>query len=295
LILSATDVGELVVPLLLWKTEGKVLRVFRNSAYVLAGDELVLLLRGELRSPINVNLPAADDLEELLSVGEGCSLSGGEIAFDRVMVRTEGARVYRSGIGLASSRSPVTGAVLAKGIGALRLLYGAAESEFDIFAGKPFRLFSDAVLLALARDETVEARRFHSYLPLIGLGGGFTPAGDDFVGGFTATFNHIARIVGEPEILFTKRELEGRTVPESASLILYAQQGYVDEELAHLITSVFSGRRGRFFQDLLQVAKRGHTSGVDMSMGVLLAAAVLRERADGDGTLEKCLKLVRAE
>jgi hypothetical protein len=295
LILTATDVGELVVSLLSRRTEGIVLRVFRNSAYISAGDEIVLLLRGELRSPINVNILTSEDLEGLLSLGESCSLSGGEIAFDRLLVRTDGANVYQSEIGSTSSHSPLTSAVLAKGIGTLRLLYGAADSDFDIFSGKPFQMFTDAVLFPLAKKEASEAHRFHNYLPLIGLGGGFTPAGDDFVGGFTAAYNQMARTKGDPEVLFTQRELEGRTVPESAALILYAQQGYVDEELGHLIISVFGGRRGRFFRDLLQVAKRGHTSGIDMSMGVLLAAAVLRERAKGDGTLEKCLKLVRAE
>lgn len=295
MILSATDVGELVVSLLSRRTEGKVLRVFRNSAYISASDELVLLLRGKLRSPINVNVSAREDLGALLSVGEGCSLSGEEIAFDRLLVRTEGAKVYRSGIGSASTHSPLSSAVLAKGIGTLRLLYGAADSDFDIFSGKPFRVFADAVLFPLARNDAAEAHRIQNYLPLIGLGGGFTPAGDDFVGGFAAAYNHIARMAGDSEVLFTKRELDGRTVTESAALILYAQRGYVDEEFGHLIISVFGGRRGQFFRDLLQVAKRGHTSGIDMSMGVLLAAAALRERGKGDGTLEKCMKLVRAE
>ncbi len=292
MILNATDVGELVVSLPSRQPEGRVSRVFRNSAYIQAGDELMLLLHGDLRSPINVNLSPSENLEELLSVEGRCRLVDGEMTFDKLTVRTKGAKVYRSGLGAATSSSPVTGTVLVKGIEMLRLLYGAARSDLDIFSGKSFLQFVDSVLSPLSRGDLTEAHVFPHYLPLIGAGGGFTPAGDDFVGGFTAAFNHVARATGDAEIQFSRSELTGRTVPESAALIHYAQRGYVDEELEHLIVSTFGGRRERFFQDLLQVAKRGHTSGIDMSTGVLLAAAGIRDRATKEGALEKCLKAV---
>jgi hypothetical protein len=290
LILGATDVGELVAALLSRRSEGRVTRVFRNSVYIVAGDELVLLLHGDLRSPINANLPSSEDLGDLLSVGELCTMSAEEIAFGGVTVRTNGARVYRSDLGATRPISPVTASALAKGVGMLKLLYGAAPSNFNIFSDEAFRKFADSVLIPLAKGDPEVAHRLPHYLPLIGLGGGFTPAGDDFIGGFAATFNHAARVAGDAEILFSPRELAGRTVPESAALIRYAQRGYVDEELAHLITSTFGGRRGRFFGDLLQVAKRGHTSGIDMSMGVLLATAAIRARTTEEGALDKCLK-----
>jgi hypothetical protein len=289
LILGATDVGELVVALLSRRSEGRVSRVFRNSAYIVAGDELVLLLLGGLRSPINANLPSVEDLGDLFSVGELCIMSAGEIAFGGVTVRTNRARVYRSDLETTRPISPVTASTLAKGVRMLKLLYGAAPSDLNIFSDEAFRKFADSVLIPLAKGDPEEAHHLPYYLPLIGLGGGFTPAGDDFVGGFAATFNHAARVEGDVEILFSTRELAGRTVPESAALIRYAQRGYVDEELAHLITSTLGGRR-RFFEDLLQVARRGHTSGIDMSTGVLLAAAAIRDRATKEGALEKCLK-----
>ncbi len=294
MILNATDVGELVASLLSRQLEGRVSRVFRNSAYIIAGDELVVLLLGGLRSPMNVNLSASGDLEGLLSVDERCSLVGGEMAFDRVTVRTIGAKVYRAGLGAASSISPVASSVLAKGTRMLRVLYGAARSELDIFSDKSFQQFVESVLSPMAKGEVAGAYRFRNYLPLIGIGGGFTPAGDDFVGGFAATFNHVARTAGSRETLLSRRELAKRTVPESAALIDYAQRGYVDEELEHLIHSTFGGRRGRFFQDLLQVAKRGHTSGIDISTGVLLAAAAISDRSTKEGALDECLEAVRA-
>jgi Protein of unknown function (DUF2877) len=267
-----------------------VSRLFSNSAYIVAGDEMILLLRGELRSPINVNLSAPETLSNLMSAEESCSLAGGEMRFDRITVRIKGARVYRSGLGKASASSPVAGKSLAKGVGILRLLYEASQPGFDLFMGDSFRRFADTVLAPLSRGEPDEAYKFRSYLQLIGLGSGFTPAGDDFVGGFTGALNHVSRKSGGREILFSDRELMGRTVPESAALIRYAQMGYVDEEFERLVISTFGGRRGHLFRDLLQVAKRGHTSGIDMSMGVLIAAAAIRDRASGEKNLERCLR-----
>ncbi|MDA4124503.1 MAG: DUF2877 domain-containing protein [Thaumarchaeota archaeon] len=293
MIINATDVGELVVSLPSRQSEGRVSRVFRNSAYIEAGDELLLLLHGELRSPINVNLNPSENLEELLAVEDSCSLVDGGIVFGELTVKTKGAKVYRSGLGASWSGSPVAGSVLVKGIEMLRLLYGAAKSDLDIFSEGAFRQFAEDVISPLAGGHPDEAHALRYYLPLIGAGGGFTPAGDDFVGGFTAALNHVARTTGEAEILFSRSALTGRTVPESAALIHYAQRGYVDEELERLIVSTFGGRRERFFQDLLQVAKRGHTSGIDMSTGVLLAAAATRDRAAKEGALERCLRAVQ--
>jgi hypothetical protein len=288
MILRAADVGELVSSFLTHASEGRVRRVFRSSAYIEAEDEVILLLRGELRSPMTVNLSAADDFGRLLAIDERCDLGMGRLEFGRMTVRTEGANVYHGGLGRDSSIAPLAGSELVRGIVMLRLLYGASQSKLDIVTDGSFRQFIYTVLLPLAEGEMAEAYLPRNYFPLIGIGGGFTPAGDDFVGGFTAAFNHVARTTGRAEIRLPKPELEKRTVPESAALIDYAQRGYVDEELERLIISAFGGRPG-FFDNLLQVARRGHTSGIDVSSGVLLSAAVCRDHMTREGAVEKCL------
>jgi hypothetical protein len=288
MILRAANVGELVSSFLTHRSEGRVRRVFRSSAYIEAEDEVILLLRGELRSPMTVNLWAADDFERLLAIDERCDLGLGRLEFERMTVRTEGASVYRGGLERDSSIAPQAGSELVRGILMLRLLYRASQSTLDIVTDGSFRQFINTVLLPLAEGEMADAYLPRNYFPLIGKGGGFTPAGDDFVGGFAAAFNHVARKTGVREIRLPRNELEKRTVPESAALIDYAQRGYVDEEVERLIISAFGGGPG-FFDKLLQVARRGHTSGIDMSSGVVLSAAVCRDRMTREGTLEKCL------
>ncbi|MGD0397219.1 MAG: DUF2877 domain-containing protein [Nitrososphaerales archaeon] len=288
MILRAAYVGELVTSLLTHTSEGRVSRVFRSSAYIEAEGEMILLLRGALRSPMTVNLPAAEDFGRLLAIDERCDLGLGRLKFGRMTVRTEGANVYHGGLARDSSIAPLAESELVRGVVMLRLLYGASQSKLDFFTDGSFRRFIRTVLLPLAGGKMAEAYLPRNYLPLIGLGGGFTPAGDDFVGGFAAAFNYVARTTGRAEIRLPKPELEKRTVPESAALIDYAQRGYVDEELERLIISAFGGRPG-FFDNLLQVARRGHTSGIDVSSGVLLSAAVCRDSMTREGAVERCL------
>lgn len=293
MILKATSVGELVAPLLPRSSEGRVTRVFNRSAYIEAGRELVLLLSGRLRSPMTVNLPPAQDLGGLLRVDQRGAFASDSIEVGKLTVRTKEAEVYRAGLSTRSSVSPISKSELVKGVGMLRMLYDTSESRINIVSSAGFRKVVRSVMLPLARGNGAGARGVENYLPLIGLGGGFTPAGDDLVGGFAAALNHAARLKGEPLVFFSRSDLAGRTIPESAALLDYAARGYVDEELERLILSAFGERRGSFLDNLLSVASRGHTSGIDMSLGVVLCVAALSDTEKGGGALAGCLSALR--
>jgi len=293
MILKAKSVGELVGRLLRNSSEGRVTRVFSRSAYIEAEGEFVLLLGGKLRSPMTVNLQSTEDVGGVLNVDQRCVFDRERIVAGRLTVRTKGAEVYRSSLSTRPSISPIAKSELVKGTRMLRMLYGASESQLDIVSGPAFKKVVHSVLLPLARGNAAGAREVKNYLPLIGLGGGFTPAGDDLVGGFAATFNHAARVNGDPAILFPQHELDGRTVPESAALLIYAARGYVDEELERLILSAYGERGESFIDYLLGVASRGHTSGIDMSLGVLLCVAALSDSEKGGDALAGCLAALR--
>jgi hypothetical protein len=131
-----------------------------------------------------------------------------------------------------------------------------------------------------------------SYRGLIGRGGGFTPAGDDFVAGFVGTFNYIARCRRDRTISIPSRWVLSKTVPESGAILAYAAKGYVDEGLERLILSSTQGKGPGFSTELLSVASRGHTSGLDMSLGVLLCGATLVAKESHDGTLQRCAQVI---
>ena len=176
---------------------------------------------------------------------------------------------------------------LTRGVVMLRTLYGASPHGPTLPYDPPFRDFARGALASYA-TERAAVPGFDAFLPLVGRGGGFTPAGDDFSAGFTAAFNYIALSGGTRPILVPKALVLHRTVPESAAILFYSSQGYVDEGLERLILDSLDGRSG-FFGDLETLAARGHTSGTDTSLGVLLAEACALDRSEGRDALEKCL------
>ena len=104
-------------------------------------------------------------------------------------------------------------------------------------------------------------------LGLCGRGPGFTPAGDDFVGGLLAIINWIRinlkigpRIVPGPEY----RKL---TTWTSFKLMECNANGLVDIEVQDLINSIAKGNVLQYIDSLRLIAKRGHTSGIDFATG----------------------------
>jgi hypothetical protein len=238
---------------------------------------------------MTINVATTEEFVDVVAADERCLFANGEILLERIRVQTEGGRLYSGRLGRGVPVSPVPASSLVKGMAALKLLYDVCDQPLAIVSSESFYRFVESVLAPAARGEMAGVYTPENYMPLIGTGGGFTPAGDDMVGGFAAAFNHAARVGGLREVVLSREELESRTVPESAALLEYAQRCLVDEDVENLILSAFGGRPSMFFQELLRVAKRGHTSGLDTSVGVVLAAAVTREMQTCDGTLERCL------
>jgi hypothetical protein len=289
MILRATCVGELAASFANTSANGRVTRVFRNSAYLESGSALFLLLRGEIKSPMTINLEGEGEMERMLAVGDTCSAQDSQIVAGRLTVLTSGASTYRSKLTAPSRISPIGSTQLIKGITALRLLYDVSPSSLDLLSSKPFRDFVDSLLSPQGYGASTWLYELGSYLPLVGLGSGFTPAGDDLVGGFAAAYNHFARSKGMKVIDLPLAELAKRTVHESAIILDYAQRGYVDERLERMILSAMNNSPQEFFSELLEVTRRGHTSGIDMSLGVLLCVATIKEQTE-NGTVKSCLQ-----
>jgi len=285
----ASSVGELAVGVLAREAEGELTRVFERSAYVKAGDEFIVLLWGGLRSPITINLGRA--VAKPLKVGERCALSTGRVAFDSLTIDVGRAQVYKSVLRERRGTRKPPASSLVRGVSFLRALYDASPSGLSLASDVELRRFALKTLSSLAAGREDSIRSFDSYLALIGRGEGFTPAGDDFVGGLLSTYNYIARCNGSREILFPLRRLRHRTIPESAALLTYASKGYVDEGVASLVLKTLSGS-SEFTDELLTVARRGHTSGLDMSLGILLVEAALSDSASGGRALERCLQVL---
>ncbi len=289
MIQRASFVGELAARVLGRRRPATVTRTFQKSAYLRSADDFVLLLWGETKSPMTVNVIGKEESSLRLRAGQECLLDPERIRFGSGSVLVGGAKVHRSGL---FGRRPVlfpTASALTKGVATLRSLYDASSSGPALADDGSLKTFVRRVVSPAGSGRMTALFSEESYLPLIGRGGGFTPAGDDFVGGLVATHNYVARCKRSRQFLFSRAMLLSRTIPESAVMLDYAARGYVDEVLERLVVKAVNGGRSGFNDELLSVVRRGHTSGIDTSLGVLLCAAAL-SRGSGEDALDACLR-----
>lgn len=288
--LRASHVGELAMKVLSRGKPGKVTRVFGSSAYLRSGSDFVLVLWGALRSPMTINISEGRGREQVFRVGDEWTFARSGIRLGSKMVDVRRASVYSSAL---EDRKPIVlppPAQLAKGAAMLKSMYDVSKFEPALVDDVELRMFVERTLVPFAGRKQGALYDASRYLPLIGRGGGFTPAGDDFVAGFLAAFNYIARSRRSKQILLPRGLLSG-TVPESAAILGYAARGFVDEVLERLLLASLGEERKSFRNELLEMARRGHTSGIDISLGVLLCEAALSD-TEGRPALRGCLDAI---
>jgi hypothetical protein len=284
----ANSIGNLAAKILSRGRRGDVTRVFQRSVYIRSGDGFVLLLWGKLRSPMTINMEESHGAERRIRAGERCILSKEAVRLEAWEIDLGGADVFRSALLDSRKITLPEGPALAKGIAMLRSLYDVTPSGLTLASDPVLKSFTRVTLLPLSSGRTEPVYDPGLYLRLIGRGGGFTPAGDDFVGGLVATFNYIARCRKRRQVSIPRDLTRGRTIPESAAILSNSARGHVDEGMERLILAS-TGRRKGFYGELMAVARRGHTSGIDMSLGVLLCEAALAQAEGEHGALQKCL------
>ena len=105
------------------------------------------------------------------------------------------------------------------------------------------------------------------FLELCGRGPGFTPAGDDFVGGFLAILNWIRTSLKIGCPIVPGLEYRKLTTWTSFKLMECNARGLVDIEVQDLINSIAKGDVIQYIDSIKLIAKRGHTSGIDFATG----------------------------
>lgn len=114
-------------------------------------------------------------------------------------------------------------------------------------------------------------------MKIVGLGYGFTPSGDDLLGGFLATYNSLARSINREPILLEFGELRERTSWISAMLLDYMQRLVLDEQIDGAITCAAEGRVDALVEAIELLFSRGHTSGIDIATGIVLALSLIQD------------------
>jgi uncharacterized protein DUF2877 len=127
----------------------------------------------------------------------------------------------------------------------------------------------------------------HSLMKMCGRGPGFTPSGDDFICGFSALFNWLSQSRKRPPVSLPIKRVCNLTTWISFKFIEYYQNLIVDEQIQGLINSIGEKRPDRFMSLLTTLSRRGHTSGIDIGTGMIIALFTYSDRSVGTELLPK--------
>jgi hypothetical protein len=182
-----------------------------------------------------------------------------------------GARALLTGIRDASIAAPP--------LGLGQLLTGETPA-FPLDRAVPHAI---AVATACEADDPAALRLAAE--PLLGLGPGLTPSGDDFVGGVLFARRLAGGDTGpgwERAALTLVERARARTHPISVALLADMAEGHGHEPLHDLVAALLSGAAAPGAREpVRRLTRLGHSSGWDMLTGVLagvLGSAALQPR-----------------
>jgi hypothetical protein len=262
---------------------GTVVNTFANSFYVRTGkDELLFFTNLPIRSPITVNLDgryAKSDLEKLVTPLQSLTVEGKQILIGTDTTITLDAALLYDDTTEQSSELNLDFSMISKSlriVSVILKIIDTSQSVLDPHAiahNSVVEFASDAVKSLLRPGG--EERFRQVALRIVGLGSGFTPSGDDTLGGFLAVYNSFANAIGRAPILLDLHAIEERTSWISAKLLDHMQHLILDEQVRGLTDSVTDeDELVLAFESLLP---RGHTSGIDISVGAILALDLIHD------------------
>lgn len=225
-----------------------------SAAYLLRDDEVLpVLAPGALALPGSLRVPQRADLLSLgLRVGDDVLVGGGE--------------VHGPGGGLVVRRTwrpwSVPTGELPTGIRhrALDVLDAVPDLTADL---PPDVLRSTAVVAAAGQRGSWRS------VPLVGLGPGLTPAGDDVLCGMLLGLRATGREADRAALERSVSRLLGRTTALSATLLRQAAAGYAVPTLVDLLHAWHRDTAPADLAELAaEVADIGHTSGRALLLGL---------------------------
>ncbi len=263
-ILRPVAIGEIAhAALARSRGQARVLARLSASTYLTAGDEIVWL--GAVGSELHPRAvlaaaapPVEDDIVRLAA--------GALIPWQPPARSLERASAERLAVGW---RHLADGAAALGPVGGFGALVTGAPLAFPLDGA---RGAAAALADACARDDAVDGAA--AAIALLGLGGGLTPSGDDFVGGAlfargllgTARYTDAAAWRRAGQVVC--RAARERTHPISAALLgdLVGGRGWAP--LHELVAALAAGARTPAEAAARRLVRLGHTSGWDLLAGL---------------------------
>lgn len=284
-LLQANSIGALAArSLLVGESEviGSVVGAFPNSFYVKTiKNDLIFITNRQLKSPITINLDSAAVIEGIVTPLETVSVDERNIHVgDTATIQLSATISYGNAHNLENPPAQqfrLTKAALNLSSTILTII-DTSQSVLDSkgFAHEGARNFVRTGIITL-RDSGKAGEFSEPAMKIVGLGSGFTPSGDDVLGGFLSTYNSLAHNINRSKVLLDLDLVQKNTNWISAKLMDYMQRQVLDDQVQQLIRSAASGNEDEFILAMETLLPRGHTSGIDISVGAILALSLISD------------------
>ncbi len=276
---------------------GRVIAVFDRSFYVALDGRLACIGARDLGDgPLNVVCGAPRDADWAASgvrTGDRVAVAHRSVRVGpRIVFALDGAETWRPEAapdwtpasldrGLAAIKACAAGRLPDEGLGALIVSDGRAACAPAVLrrAAAPAACLRGWLRRAGCDDGVAIDDDLSNVLPLLGLGPGLTPSGDDFLGGamiaLDALGHHrardtMARVVG--------RHARHLTTPISVAHLAAAAEGAGGGSIHGLLNAALRGDGPAIPPAVNRVAKIGHSSGWDTLAGIVTVLAAQRIR-----------------
>ncbi len=292
--LNASTIGERCKKTLdKFKHEIKIRHVFTSTIYLEAGKDMIIISRKNNRSPHTINIFQDTSINSFsfhfhVKVGDSVWVENFHMYIGDIEIELKNAEYYsQPRIDKIHSLDEILEKMYLRGLNMLLILYSVSLSSMPIFRLNELREFLENVVYPFSKRDVEVVRNAENYRILLGVGEGFTPSGDDFLLGFLSILNLLDEKFQLPRITLEDEFLLNYTNWVSAMFLKYAQRGYYDEDVYGLLKSISLRNEVDFTNSILQLARRGHTSGLDVSLGVLTGLASIIDNIKCKNLTEK--------
>lgn len=247
----------------------RVEHLFKGTAYIrhLNSNVMLLLSTYEWRAPYIINVEDVD-LRSFLKEGQIIQIydkrmRAGTVEFD---LRDASEYPIEKFHGTSGLKFRVLDSKTLKYLSRVFEIHSTAWGEF----------YASPVTKSICRlrhELDGNYTRREALQVLIGLGEGFTPAGDDFISGVLSSLSFYVKYVRRLAVAEVGQSLDFSvlkgTTWASSMYIIYSANGLYDELTFRSLLSIFGGNIDDYIENLILYTRRGHSSGLYTWLGFM--------------------------
>ena len=285
--IQTIQIGGLAKNALVQNISGKVAGITSKGIFLESSRRILFLTSADYRSPYNLQVPEMEQVAELIKMGETWQSANEGINFESSELRIDfkNAKVWSpEKLILIETEMEYQRQRMRYFVDQLYNLDPSKGWAF-LVPGQPQNSL-EAAIIRMTNDFTAAFRNadldacLAASRPILGLGGGLTPSGDDWLAGFLLLHTRRNQALGESfgfQAAFEKSLVAmafERTTSISANRIEAACMGWAEDLFMRVVDDLYTQNEILTESDLHTIVNFGHSSGVDTCMGIWVGLGV---------------------